>query len=499
MNIRWRNHLMLLAVVVAIMVALFFRDWKDMALLWWDVSTYNHCLFILPIVGWLIWQRKGELARLTPRAWWPGLIGVGAGALLWMLGEAGGIAFFRHIAVVLMVQGAAVTLLGRAVGLGLMFPLFYLFFLIPFGDEAVSLLQTITAKLSMFFLGLAGVPAHIDGIFITTPSGLFQVAEACSGVKFLVAMAAYATLVANVCFISWKRRFIFLLFSGIVPIIANGLRAFGTIYASELTGNTDFASSFDHIIFGWVFFAVVIAIVMLVAWRWFDRSIDAPWIADVEDEAPAPSSVLPKAGAVLALVMGSLILQASLATMGRVSLPSAISLPQPNGWSRANSSSAVGWAPRFKGAEHQLRATFRRSDGAEADFAVALFGWQEEGKEIVGFGQGAVDPDGPWHWSENQPNMGAGRVVRLKADDLPRDVAIFYWIGGILTGSETRVKLETLKARMLGQQQAAVAILVSSQGNAQITARTAIEGLVGALGPLDGVAVTLVDQARTKR
>jgi exosortase len=81
--------------------------------------------------------------------------------------------------------------------------------------------------MSMALLGQTGVPAHLDGIFISTPTGLFRVAEACSGVRFLVAMAALAALVANLCFRSWPRRAAFVAAAMAIPVAANGVRAFG--------------------------------------------------------------------------------------------------------------------------------------------------------------------------------------------------------------------------------------------------------------------------------
>ena len=55
-------------------------------------------------------------------------------------------------------------------------------------------------------------------------------------------MLAYAALVANVCFRSWPRRIIFLVIAMIVPILANGIRAYATIHISYLTGNNRFAA-----------------------------------------------------------------------------------------------------------------------------------------------------------------------------------------------------------------------------------------------------------------
>src|SRR3546814_10607325 len=88
--------------------------------------------------------------------------------------------------------------------------------------------------MSMVLLGLVDIPAHIEGIFITTPTGYFEVAEARSGVEFLIAMTAFGALVANVCFSSGKRRALFMLAAIVIPIVANGIRAFGTIYIAHL-------------------------------------------------------------------------------------------------------------------------------------------------------------------------------------------------------------------------------------------------------------------------
>src|SRR3546814_16784781 len=79
------------------------------------------------------------------------------------------------------------------------------------------------------------LPAAVDGVLITIPNGYFEVAEACSGAKFVIAMIAYGTLVANVCYVSWSRRAAFMVMALVVPVLANGLRAFGKIYAAHIT------------------------------------------------------------------------------------------------------------------------------------------------------------------------------------------------------------------------------------------------------------------------
>src|SRR3546814_6517784 len=104
----WRWHLGALGLVSAAILLLLHRDVMGLVEVWLSRSTYNHCALILPIIGWLVWQRWPELRRLTPRAWTPGLVLVGAGAFLWLLGEAGFVAIARQAGLILMLQGAVI-------------------------------------------------------------------------------------------------------------------------------------------------------------------------------------------------------------------------------------------------------------------------------------------------------------------------------------------------------------------------------------------------------
>src|SRR3546814_195861 len=89
-------------------------------------------------------------------------------------------------------------------------------------------------------------------------------------------MIAYGTLVANVCYVSWSRRAAFMVMALVVPVLANGLRAFGTIYAAHIT-SVEQATGYDHIVYGWIFFGLVMAAVLAIGWKWFDRDPRARW------------------------------------------------------------------------------------------------------------------------------------------------------------------------------------------------------------------------------
>lgn len=486
----WRAYLLRFGLVIAALLVIFARDASAMAAIWWSVSTYTHCLFVIPLVGWLIWQRRDEVMALVPSSYAPGLALILAGGLLWMLGEAAGIALFRHAGLVFMIQSSVLALLGPLVARGLLFPLFYLAFLVPFGDELVPVLQTVTAKLCMTFLGWAGVPAHIEGVFISIPTGAFEVAEACSGVKFLVAMIAYAALAANVCFKSWPRRICFMAMALIVPILANGVRAYATIHISYLTGNNGFAESFDHIIFGWVFFGIVLAIVMAIGWPFFDRGINDPWLGDWTKSATgsARTASWPFAAAALSMALLPVGWQAAMASRGRINVLHPATLPDVANWKRVSPVQAFPWRPRFDGADQLLMGQYQDERGNRVDLSIAIYGWQAEGREIVGYAQGAFDPESRWSWANGTRAPDNGSAVRIFAPGVEREVASFYRINGMTTGSASRVKLETLKARLLGRNQAAAAVLVSAENRESKASRSAIDAFLNDLGPVSTLA-----------
>lgn len=485
----WQKHALALSLAWLGVAFLFWRDFADMAAIWWNASTFNHCLLILPIIAWLVLQRKEELVHLTPVGWLPGILPMAGASLLWLFGDAAGLGLFRQVGVIGMLQSTVLIFLGPNVSRGLMFPLFYMVFLVPFGEELVPILQTVTAEMCMLFLDLWGIPATIDGIFITTPGGYFKVAEACAGVKFLIAMVALGALVSNLSFKNADRRVAFMFVSIIVPILANGVRAFSTIVIAQ-NGNIEFAASFDHVIYGWVFFAVVIALVMGIGWRFFDKK------ADAQAFKPAKLQAIPKLAAPLFLVAALAVL-AVLPVVGWAKyvgnavspVPHQISLPEIDNWQIVPYEPSTDWQPRFEGNSHRLLGRYRHSGGDEIDLYIAVYEKQSEGRELVGYGQGAVDPESKWSWVADVPGPLSGKAERIKAPGpVVREVASFYRVNGVTSGSAAAIKLATLKARLLGGNQQAVAILVSGEFKGEDLPRPAIDRFIEDMGNIDKIA-----------
>lgn len=486
----WRRALAFLAVAWLANFVLFAADWAGMVTKWWDISTYNHVLLVPAIIAWLVWQRAPKLAQLVPAPWWPALPAVCAGAMAWVLGSFAGLTFARELGVVLMLIASVPLALGPRVSAGLAFPLGYMLLLVPFGDELVPALQMITADITIFLVHLSGIEAQIDGVFIDTPAGLFEVAEACSGVKFLIAMIAFGLLVANVCLRSPVRRVLLLATCVAVPVLANGVRAWGTVYAAQFIG-AERAAGMDHLIYGWVFFAVVMALVLGMWWRFFDRPVDEP---AVDLDAIAASRLLarlevrpvPASFALVALgvIMLGALGWAHAAERLRADLPPVVALPQVPGWQGAAYQPSFAWNPRATGAGHRLLGSYADAQGRRVDVFYALYAAQNEGGEAGGFGEGALTPESGWAWNSPGPAFGAAKSERLQADNGTIRLAVtWYRTGDLLSGSNLRLKLANMADRLILRAAPTAMLIVTAEDRPDMPADQAISAFIAAAGP----------------
>ncbi len=487
----WRSALARLAIAWVMLIAAFMPDWMRMVGQWWNSSTYTHILLVPAIIAWLVWVRRLAVVRLDPQAWWPGLLMVGGAAAIWLLGAFSGLDLLRQAGAVALLPASAVMLLGPQVSTALTFPLAYFVFLVPFGDELIPALQLVTAKLTIALTHFSGVKAAIDGVFIDTPAGLFEVAEACSGVKFLIAMIAFGALAANVCFRSWPRRIAFMALAIVAPILANGVRAWGTIYLAQSYG-VEAAGGFDHIVYGWIFFGLVMAGVLGLSWRFFDRPSDDPMVdlASIEGSPLLTRLAAMKiasltALAVVGLTVGTAKVWAAAADRLSAPVPAQLYLPDVLGWHRVDYAPNVWWEPRAQGADHRLLGRYADGHGRLVDVFVAFYAAQREGGEAGSFGEGAVPSGGDWAWAGMGPPVVSARSDVLRArGNLSRLAITRYRTGQLTTGSEARLKLATIADRLLLRRRPAIVLIVSAEDGAMHPATDAIATFAAATGPV---------------
>jgi exosortase len=154
------------------------------------------------------------------------------------------------------------TVFGERVCRAMTAPLAYLVFLVPFGAFTTPALQDVTAWMIELGLRFWGISYYRDGLLIQTTAGLFHVAEACAGLRFLIAALAFGALYAFVLFRSPGRRILVMVLALVVPVVSNGIRALGIVVIAEYLGSADAAAA-DHVIYGWGFFSAVLLLLTL--------------------------------------------------------------------------------------------------------------------------------------------------------------------------------------------------------------------------------------------
>ncbi len=254
----------------------------------WIASTaYNHGFFVLPIAGWLAWDRREAAVGLRPvPTAWPALA-VPPLALAWFAADRLGLMEGRQLAALFMLIALLVALLGVRLARVFAAPLAYLVFLVPFGAFLTGPLQSFTARFVDAGLEFLAIPHVVTAFVIEIPEGSFFVAEACAGLRFLIAAVAFGALYALLVYRSPGRRIAFLAASCVVPVIANGLRALGIVVLGHILGSAQAATA-DHLIYGWGFFSVVILLLIAAGLPFRQDRTARPAPAPTVGASPAP-------------------------------------------------------------------------------------------------------------------------------------------------------------------------------------------------------------------
>ena len=264
-------------------LALLFLSEEISAFHVWSTSTaYNHCFLIIPISCWLIFERRHFLAasesKPTALALFPFLFFL----FTWFVADRLGIMEGRQLSAVGIVQSFFLGIFGWRIYKNLSPGFLYLFFLVPFGGFLVPTLQAFTTSFTSFFLNLLEIPNYVHGFTIQISAGTFQIAEACAGLRFLIASIAFSVFYSLLFFRSAARRVLFISLSLIIPVIANGFRALGIVWLGAQLGSAQAAAT-DHILYGYIFFSIVIGALILLG---------LPFREDHNRRSPGPSKVI---------------------------------------------------------------------------------------------------------------------------------------------------------------------------------------------------------------
>lgn len=263
-----QNHILfgLLAASGLFYAVLFYPSLSEIVAIWLRSETYSHGLVVVPISLFLAWRRRAELARLSMRPCYSCVLLIAVAGLGWYAAETVSLQGLEHFFTFAIIPLTVMTLLGLQAARVLAFPLFFLIFAVPLGDFLVPHLMDLTASITVKALELVGMPVYKAGRLITIPSGNFRVEQACSGIRYLIASIAVGTLYAYLTFTGMRKRILFVTIAILLPLLANSIRAFGIIMLAHWS-DMRLAVGVDHVIYGWIFFGVVMYLMFMVGNR----------------------------------------------------------------------------------------------------------------------------------------------------------------------------------------------------------------------------------------
>ncbi len=500
---RW-GSLALTGLVIATLLLLFRDTAAAMVGIWWRSETFTHAFLVPPIVVWLIWRRRHRLQGVAARPAYAVLLPIAGVCAVWLLGELASVNAATQLALVALIVLTVPARFGLAVTRTVLCPLAFLFFAVPIGDFLVAPMMEWTADFTVLALRASGIPVYREGLQFVIPSGNWSVVEACSGVRYLIASFMVGTLFAYLNYQSTRKRVVFILFSLAVPIVANWLRAYMIVMIAHLSGNK-LAAGVDHLIYGWVFFGIVILIMFMVGARWAEPNADDAPAAPVR--AAASPAARPPIGVALAIVALLAATQAVAWRLDRIETTATpvLVLPDVGGYtSEPDTGAATDWVPAYANPSAIAQRSYRAASGEPLRVWIGYYRGQGYDRKLVTSTNLLVGPDTP-NWAQvaggattvDTPDgpvtlrTAELRIAALLAGGSARRLRVWqtYWVGGEYIAGDARARLQLAINRLLGRGDDGAVIIVSTPivegGDADAVLRGFVPGVLSALqGPL---------------
>ncbi|MFZ4875796.1 exosortase A [Janthinobacterium sp. Mn2066] len=459
--------LLLLPPALLAIVLLYQSTFWSMLELWSRSQTFAHGFLIVPISLWLAWRQRTLLAALPPQPNLAGPLLLAALGLAWLLANAANVQVVEQYAATAMLPACVLAILGWPAVRLLAFPLSYLLLAVPFGEVFIEPLIDFTASFTVAALQLTGVPVFRDGSNFFLPTGSWSVVEACSGLRYLIASLALGALFAHLNCHSTGRRLAVMAAALVVPIVANGVRAYLIVMLGHLS-NMRLAVGIDHLVYGWLFFGLVALLLFWVATRWRERPAAATAATAAEPAATSGPAASIRAAlaslAIAALWPGLALLHQDDAV---AAMPTAVlTLAVPPGWQPLATPPA--WRVPVAGQPLQWLAGYRQEAGqAQVSLQLSWFARQAPDAELLTH---QAHPYGE-HWMVLQHQK---REVRLNRRSLAVREAVLghgaerllvwrvYCQGGVMTADPVLVKLLLARGKLLGTRQDGADLVIST-------------------------------------
>ena len=201
-----------MALALTSAIVLFGSAIGQLYTIWNDQPEYSYGILVPGLSAFLIWRDRARLRGLPFTGSWYGLALVGLGLALRMVGALATMPAIVHYALLLVLTETALT--GPALFRQMLMPLLLLILMVPLppilGTQLSLQLQLLSSEIGVAVIRAAGVSVYLEGNVIDLGSYQLEVAEACSGLRYLFPLMTLSVLIAYTFGgAMWKRIIVF--------------------------------------------------------------------------------------------------------------------------------------------------------------------------------------------------------------------------------------------------------------------------------------------------
>jgi len=271
------------AILCLALVCLTARDGiADLFKRWRYEEEYEYGFLIAALVPLLLWRRWRAIVSEMGGPTWPGLAILTAAQLSTIVAALGESYFIEQIALVASMVGIGLVVFGTG-PIRVLAPIALLLLLaipLPYTMEAMLTikLQLLSTNIGVLIIRLLGIPVYVEGNIIDLGAYKLQVAEACSGLRYLLPLACISFLVAYLYKADLWKKAVVVISAAPITILINSFRIAITAVLVNNFGTT-MAEGFLHDFEGWVVFLIgvlclVLEIFALERFRWSKVEIE---------------------------------------------------------------------------------------------------------------------------------------------------------------------------------------------------------------------------------
>lgn len=261
--------LALFSLLIAGSVPIFWIGFRSLAQAW-STAEYSHGPLI-PIISLYLFLR--ELRRSpqpdpNARDGWPGIAVIVGALCLALLGNLMRVPDIVTYAFIFWVSGVVLAVFGWRRGRLHQLPVFHLIFMLPLPQilywKLTIFLQWVSSVIGVWIVSLAGVAVYLEGNVIDLGVYKLQVAEACSGLRYLFPILSFSYLFAILYRGPFWHKIVLLLSAAPITVLMNSFRI-GVIGILVDRYGIEQAEGFLHFFEGWVVFLICVGILFLMA------------------------------------------------------------------------------------------------------------------------------------------------------------------------------------------------------------------------------------------